>query len=961
MGTLAPMPPLRGRQAEVAALDEALDRVASGRPAIVLIQGEAGIGKTRLLAGALGEARRRGLQVAAGRAEELERTRPFGLVADAFGCARSAPDPRRAAIADLLATQGSGASRPITVTSDPGLQFRAVDAFADLVEELALSGPLVIGADDLQWADPSSLLTLAAVSRRMTYLPVAVIGCFRPAPRVPDLERMTAALEAAGATQLIVRGLPEAAVADLVADTVAAVPGPALLAGISGAAGNPLFVTELLAALAAEGAIATADGRAEVTELTLPPTLRLTILRRLSFLAEDTMQALRAASILGSGFALADLASVTGRPAVDLSVALAEAIRAQVLEDDGPVLRFRHDLIRESIYADLPASVRRGLHREAGHRLAQAGAPSLQIAEHLARGAAPADAEAIRWLTKAAREAAARSPDVAADLLERAIGLMDPKDPGRDQVLAEYAGSLMLSGRIAEAEAACRSVLRRDHDQSVAGAVRICLGQAQLTQGQASDALRHLERAASSPACAGHERTAAQAWASYARLALGDLDGALTVAHAARSAAAAAGDHLSLSIAMASLALVCEFRGQLADALQLIDEAVSLADQSPGRMGHRYPLHAIRGWLLIELDRRQDARSSLSTGRQLSEDLGVRWPLPTYQVFLAFERFMAGDWDEALTELQAGFELAEEIGEIYSRVYADGVLALISFHRNDLSRADAAASAAARDLAGRSPGYRMTLAGWPRALILEAGGDLSGALATLAGAWDTCTRLGLVLEYPAVGADLVRLALATGDLERARAVAAAVTEVAAGHEVPWITGAALHCQGLVADDAELLQAAAAACARGSRPLQLALACEDAGTASARHGDLERARPLLDQALAIYERLHAARDLARIEAVLREAGIRRGRRATRGRPRAGWPSLTPAERAVAELVAEGLSNPQIGERLYVSRRTVQTHIAHVFAKLDLTSRAHLAAEVTRRAGSQQAVGANPVGA
>ncbi len=354
-------------------------------------------------------------------------------------------------------------------------------------------------------------------------------------------------------------------------------------------------------------------------------------------------------------------------------------------------------------------------------------------------------------------------------------------------------------------------------------------------------------------------------------------------------------------------------------------------------------------------------RSSLRTGRQLSEDLGVRWPLPTYQVFLAFERFMAGDWDDALTELEAGFELAEEIGEIYSRVYADGVLSLISFHRNDLSRADTAASAAARDLAGRSPGYRMTLAGWPRALILEAAGDPTRALATLAGAWDTCTRLGLVLEYPAVGADLVRLALAAGDTRRARAASAAVTEVASGNEVPWITGAALHCRGLIAADAELLQAAAAAYARGSRPLQLALACEDAGAARARQGDMERARPLFDQALAIYERLHATGDLARTEAALREAGIRRGRRGMRDRPQAGWPSLTPAERAVAALVAEGLSNPQIGERLYVSRRTVQTHIAHVFAKLDLTSRAHLAAEVTRQVGSQQAVGANPVGA
>jgi DNA-binding CsgD family transcriptional regulator len=185
--------------------------------------------------------------------------------------------------------------------------------------------------------------------------------------------------------------------------------------------------------------------------------------------------------------------------------------------------------------------------------------------------------------------------------------------------------------------------------------------------------------------------------------------------------------------------------------------------------------------------------------------------------------------------------------------------------------------------------------------------------------------------------------------------------VASGSEVPWINGAALHCQGLVADDAEILHAAAGAYARGSRPLQLALASEDAGAAFVRQGQAERARPLLDQAMAIYERPHATRDIARTEAVLREAGIRRGRRGPRGRPQAGWRSLTPAERAVAGLVAEGLSNPQIGERLYVSRRTVQTHVAHVFAKLDLTSRAHLAAEVTRHRGSEQAIGADPVGA
>ena len=164
-----------------------------------------------------------------------------------------------------------------------------------------------------------------------------------------------------------------------------------------------------------------------------------------------------------------------------------------------------------------------------------------------------------------------------------------------------------------------------------------------------------------------------------------------------------------------------------------------------------------------------------------------------------------------------------------------------------------------------------------------------------------------------------------------------------------MTGAALRCRGLVENDAEILQAAADAYACGSRPLGLALACEDAGAAFARRGLTDRARPLLDKAISIYEWLDAARDLARAEAVLREAGIRRGRRGSRRRPQIGWDSLTPAERTVASLVADGLSNPQIGRRLYISGRTVQTHLAHVFAKLDITARTQLAAEVSRHQG------------
>jgi tetratricopeptide (TPR) repeat protein len=547
--------------------------------------------------------------------------RPFGVMTDAFRCSRSSPDPRRAAIAGLLA--GGGEHGPITVTSDPGLRFRVVDALADLAEELALSGPLVIGIDDLQWADASSLLTLNALNRRADYLPVGLIACFRPLPRAPELDRLVATLLSAGGRQLSLGGLTEHAVTDLVADMVTAAPGQRLLAGISGAAGNPLFVTEMLGALAQEGMIETSGGRAEVAQVTLPPTLRLTILRRLSFLPDHTLKALRAASILGSSFTVTDLSATTALPALELSQALAGGITGRVLEDDGDRLRFRHDLIRDALYEDLPPTVRRGLHREAGQRLARTGAPSLQVAEHLARGAGQGDTEAISWLTRAAREAAARSPDVAANLMGRAAGLMPPADPDRDRLLTEQAGSLVLAGRIPDALAACRLLLGRHHDPAADGPARICLGHALLAVGQVRDALQELERAEQSPALPPGERAAARAWAGFARISLGDLDGAAASEEEARSAASA-GDYLTTSIAMSTIARISESRGQLADAERTANEAVRLADESPGRQGHRFPVRVTQRRILIELDRLGEARSALSTGDTASGGVRVR-------------------------------------------------------------------------------------------------------------------------------------------------------------------------------------------------------------------------------------------------------------------------------------------------------------------------------------------------
>jgi DNA-binding CsgD family transcriptional regulator/tetratricopeptide (TPR) repeat protein len=939
---------IRGRASEIAVLGEALDQAVSGRPAIVLIEGEAGIGKTRLLAGVLSDAEGRGMQIAAGRAEELEQTRPFGLVASAFGCGRASADPRRAAIVELLSAGGDQARGPITVTSDPGLRFHVVDAFADLAEELALAGPLLIAVDDLQWADPSSLLTLAALIRRLTYMPVALVGCLRSASRVTELDRLAAVADAGGARRLPLRGLTADAVRELVAEAVTAEPGPGLMAKMAGAAGNPLFVTELVAALEQEGAITTADGWAEVLQTSLPPTLRLTIVRRLSFLPDGTLQVLRTASILGSSFTVTDLATVTGRSALELSAVLAGALASHVIEEDGTHLRFRHDLIRDAIYQDIPLSVRRALHRETGQRLAAGHAPARQVAEHLARGASAGDAEAIGWLTRAAREAATASPDVAAELMGRAIELTGPADPGRDSMLVEQASSLMWAGRIAAARQMCGALLERSHAEEAEGPARLCLCNALVAQNQQRDALPELERAAGSPVLTDAERAGARAWAGYARLALADLDGALATAGRARSAAPA--DPLVTSVAMATEALVIVHRWHPADALEVIDDAVRRADQSPGRQGHRFPIHITRGFILTELDRLDEARSTLDVGRRIGEELGIGWQLPNYQIISAVTRLVAGEWDDAIAEVEAARGLAEETGEDHSLILGNCALALIWVHRNDLGRAGRAVDAAMDQLGERRPRYRALWAMWAHATLLEAEGKPADALALLAEAWDRCAQLGLTLDYRAFGPDLVRLALAVGEPQRAQAVATAMAAIAAPLDIPSLTGAALHCRGLVQRDAEILAAAAAAHARGPRLLEFALASEDAGAAFARQGETGRAQALLEQAAASYEKLGAARDLARAEAAFRAAGIRRGRRGPRGRPQTGWPSLTSTERSVADLVAEGLSNPQIGDRLYISRRTVQAHLAHVFAKLDLTSRAQLAAMVAERRGA-----------
>jgi DNA-binding CsgD family transcriptional regulator len=941
---------LVGRSAEVDHLRSAVRKVAGGTGGALVVVGEAGIGKTRVVAEGLADADGLGVRVFAGASDELEQRRPFGVITDCLTTGRSATEPGRAAVAGLLGEDTGAGVGGGWLADAPQAEFRIVEGFVALVETLSVQHPVVLVIEDLQWADPSTLLVVHRLGRRVGQLPLLLVCSARPVPRSAELDGCLRGLRAAGATELALEPLDDLAVADLVEQLVRAPPGPSLLGQVAGAGGNPLFVTELVAALQRDGSTRLGpDGRVEVTTLGIPPALPLLLLHRLSFLAPATLELLRVASVLGSSFVVTDLALVTGRPTAGLLGMLEEAMAAGILEPRDAQLGFRHDLLREALYHDLPAPLRQGLHLDAGRALAAAGAPAEQVAEQLVRGASAGDTQAVAWLQRAARRAAPRAPAVAVELLQRALELADPADPIRDRLLAEQAVSLMWSGRLADAEAVCREVLGRGHDPDADAMLRLCLLQTLLSRGRIEQALEEADAAVAARRLSPPDRVRFQAFKASALASFGQLEAAAQVAGGARPAAEAMGDDLASCVCLATLALATNLHGDFAGALALAADAVRRADRSAGLQAHRYPVNLFLGGCLHDNDRLAEGQAALQRGRRISEQLGAKRDLPFYSWALAQGCLWSGEWDDALAECRACLELAAEYDlRLHGTVFSHSIQAVIAVHRGDLPTAGQAVAAAERELAATGPQLGWDWLLWANALLLEARGQPEGSLAVLCRAWDACTGQGLVSTLPLFAADLVRHATGVEDRHRAEQATAAMEELAARNPgVATLTGAALRCRGLLEGDAAVLVRAAAAYRSGPRPLERALACEDAAWALGRVGSVDQARPLFDEATESYGRLGASRDLARVAARLRGLGVRPGRRGPRKRPKSGWDSLTATELTIVRLVAEGLSNPEIADRMFISRGTVHTHVSHILAKLGLGSRVGLAAEATRR--------------
>jgi DNA-binding CsgD family transcriptional regulator len=930
---------LVGRDSELATLARLVKDAAAGRGGSVLVEGEPGIGKSSLVREALADAADVGCQVFWGAGDELSQALPLSPLIEALGVRQPSVNPRRNTILGLLRGEVA-AERGIDVSAALAEQLLA------LVAEQCAVQPTLLVIDDLQWADQASITLFGRLARLARQLPLLLVGMMRPVPQRDDLLALRRV--AGDATRLRLTGLTGAAVAELVASLVGGMPDERLLQLAGDAAGNPLYLTELVAALTRSSSVTiTGAGDAELTNGSAPISLSAAIADRLGFVPGPVRGVLRAAALLGVDFVVPDLAIVLNRNVADLVGALDEARAAGVLAESSGGMAFRHPLIRAALYEEMPAPVRAAWHRDAGRALAEVGAPADRVARQLLRAvrgdgtAGPMDEWMLSWLAGTADLLVGQAPQVAAELLREAAASGAVGSVHYDRLVSRLADALYRVCDIAGAEQVASQALAHVVDPDVLIDLHGTLAQCRIRSGQPEESLATLNRALDAPGISARHRARLLVLGARTRSSNGEMEKAGQLATTALEAATEARDNWATAWALHVLTIVTTMQGQPADALPLFDRALTVTEADPALTDLRLLLQLNKTVSLAALDRYEEAFAAARPARELATRVGNVVRLAQAQSALGQLYFDTGRWDDALAGADVVYEGLMEPAAACSDL---GIAAVICFHRGDLAAARghlAAAEARVRQIGNRVLGP-LALA---RSLDHEHAHALPDALAALtAGFADNNEQLD---EIEDLLADGVRLAMQTGDPGIAQALAGHAATLAAGSQVPHREANALHCRGLLDHDATQLLAAADRYEQAGRPLLRAQALEAAAGEFIRSGDRAQARAAFTRAVEVYGSLDAAADVARLQAGFRAHGIRRGPHAKHRQARSGWDSLTPTETKIAALVEAGLSNPEIATKLLLSRRTIATHVSHILKKLDVHSRTDIAREAALR--------------
>jgi DNA-binding CsgD family transcriptional regulator/tetratricopeptide (TPR) repeat protein len=938
MPPVTPAGALVGRDREMALLSRLARDVARGRGGAVLIEGEPGIGKSTLVRAALAGAREAGCQVYWGAGDELGQALPLLPLLEGLRVREPSRNPRRNTIVRLLRGE---------VTADRGTDVSAAlaEQLLALVTEQCAVQPVVLVVDDLQWADQASVALLARLARLARQARLLLVVMMRPVPQREDLLALRRVV--GDATRVQLSGLAKAAVAELVAELAGGKPGGRLLRLAEGAAGNPLYVTELVAALTRSSSLSITDtGAAELAGGSAPSSLSAAIADRLGFVAGHVREVLRAAALLGVDFAVRDLATVLGRGVTDLIHAVDEACAAGVLATSGDKLGFRHPLIRAALYDEIPAPVRAAWHRDAGRALAEAGAPVDRVARQLLRAAGegstePMDEWMLSWLARTADVLVGQAPGVAAELLSRAVASSPAGSAEHGWLAGRLADALYRTGDTAAAEQVANESLAHAAAPDLIVDLHWTLAQCRMRAGESAESLATLERALASPGITARHRARLLVLGARTRCNLGEVEKAGNLATRALAAATEAADNWAIGWALQVQAIVVAVQGRMNDALPLFDRALIVTQADPALTDLRLLLQINKAITLGNLDQYDQALTAARQARRLADQVGTVIRLAQAHGALGQLLFKTGRWDEALAEVEV---LQDNLKEPAAACCDLGIAAVISFHRGDTGTARRHLADAAQH--AKRIGHRLVASlALARSLDREQDGALSEALAALTGRFGGTTEE--LEDFEDLLADAVRLATETGDEDTARELAGHAAALAVDSHLPHRQANAFFCGGLIDRDAARLLTAADRYDDAGWPLLKAKALEAAAGNFVRAGDRGGARAAFTHAVEVYTTLGAAADVARLQARFRAYGIRRGPHAKHRQARSGWDSLTPTETKIAAFVEEGLSNPEIAARLLLSRRTVATHVSHILKKLDVHSRTDIAREAALR--------------
>jgi DNA-binding CsgD family transcriptional regulator len=909
---------MRGRDRELEVVRGMMRAAGEGLGGVLLVEGETGIGKTRLLEATMGLAADRGFAVTSGGVDRLPdlggaENRPLRLVPP---------------------TGSPGAAHPANgMPSDPRPRLRGEQA-----------GPRADGnalylVDDLHAASGETMRRLLRLTRRPGASPgLWVLARSTTAGTSGAAEQLFALLEGSGAVRMKLQRLSDDAVVGMITDELGVPPDAGLAELAGGAGGSPLLLAELLGGLRDENLIQIDARSAKLLSRRVPQRVLAVVRRRLAGLNPRLRRFLQVGAVLGRSFQLDAAASLLGETSAGVLLELEAALAADILEATGNLLSFCQELMWWGVVKCLPVPTRRALHQQAGEFLLEHGASPAVAAFHLICGSGLCDPQALARLDQAARRLLTASPQTSARLATCAFTLTSRSDPARVPRMITAVEALLGAVHLTEAEAVVRDAFIGPVPAAEAARLRALQASILLCRGQLSAAARQAnsvlgERELSSAARADAEYSVligqCATWQHVAEAR--DHAEAVLAAGPGRGDAAIAG-------ALLAKALIAWQEGSAETALALAREAVQWSDGDPAAPRWVIP-RLVLARLLIPLGLQAEAAAVTAQLRERTRSDWFGGCAALTDIMGGYVSLASGDAAGAVARTEWGLRAAAAHGSHLLSPLGAAVMATTALRAGDLRAAAQHIDNCPVHPAEHGMGFGALLYVLAAAQIAEAQAGPGIADTAAHGLLARAAReRGVLLADPAAAPWLVRFGLSQKDREQAQAVSQAAQALAdSNRNLASLGAAAAQARGLVDNDAEALRLAVTG---HVDPWARASAAEDLGELLVSQAETESARSFED-ALAGYERTGAVRDARRVRHRLRELGIRRRHFSYANRRASGWESLTAAERAISDLVVQGLTNQQVAREMFLSAHTVAFHLRQIYRKLDIGSRVDLA--------------------